>query len=441
MSRRYETDSDAESGGLCPLHFFALFVCALGLGLDLAELVIGSTLSALFSAAPNALEPHTLSWLLAAPYIGLVVGAPVAGWYADAYGRRATMLIITFILTFTSMAAAFSPNVAMLIVARGLSGLALGAYPPVIAAYLTDILPAAHRGRSIMVTVAAATLAPSALIFLVRWLTPLQPLGLESWRWAFIVGGACSALCLLLSRHLPESPRWLASRNRLAEAGEASVRFGVSAALNMPGSPAGEKQRCNPSALEGRAFARRIGLLLLLYFLTPWSAVAFPLLSGAILIQKGFNVADSLLYVGIANIGPTIGGLMTGLAIDRIERKSALVLCPFALMGLGYLFAITSAPALLMATGLAFSMIGVVFQAILVLYAAELFPATQRAKATSLSWASRGLGSALAPLILLPLLSASGPSSMFFVIGGTLATFTVILWLFGPRGKAGRKVQ
>lgn len=86
-------------------------------------------------------------------------------------------------------------------------------------------------------------------------------------------------------------------------------------------------------------------------------------------------------------------------------------------------------------------MVGVVFQAIVVLYVAELFPVTQRARAASLSWASRGLGSALAPLTLLPLLLAFGPLSMFCEIAGTLAAFATLLWLFGPRGEASRSIQ
>src|SRR5690606_4081365 len=75
--------------------------------------------------------------------------------------------------------------------------------------------------------------------FLVRWLTPLQPLGIEAWRWAFILGSVGALVVGAALFFLPESPRWLASRGRAAEAERAFERFTRSAAL-APGMPAPE---------------------------------------------------------------------------------------------------------------------------------------------------------------------------------------------------------
>jgi MFS transporter, putative metabolite:H+ symporter len=78
-----------------------------------------------------------------------------------------------------------------------------------------------------------------------------------------------------------------------------------------------------------------------------------------------------------------------------------------------------------------------IFMPVLVIYAAELFPAAQRGRATSWSWAARGVGATLVPLTLLPLVQSTGPVAMFMTIMGTLALFAVVVLFFGPSGAPG----
>ncbi|MDX8530830.1 MFS transporter [Mesorhizobium sp. VK25A] len=422
-----------------PLHLFILATCALGLFFDTAELAIGAVFSTLFSAPPYSIEPARLSLLLAAASLGAIVGAPAAGWLADRYGRRPMLLLAAAIVVVTSIAAAASPNLMFLIIMRALSGLALGAYPPLAAAYLTDILPARRRGPLIMLTVALGYVGPVVLIFLVRFLTPLQPLGIEAWRWAFISCALIAFINLLMTWRIPETPRWLAAKGRTAEAGAVLARLGgrqdgrAVRGLTMPIDAAG------PSDMQ--QFMRRMGFLILVYFLVPWSTSGFPLLSGAVLVQKGVTIEDSLLYVGVANFGPIVGAILCGFVIDVLERKTTLVACAvaMAILGMGYGFALQ--PVWLMGLGLAFNMVIAIFLPVVVIYAAELFPTARRGRATSWSWASRGIGATLVPLTLLPLLQSVGPVPMFAVVTGTLVLFSIIVQLFGPAGAAGRSAH
>ncbi len=62
-----------------------------------------------------------------------------------------------------------------------------------MAAYLSDVLPPKRRGTLIMIGAAIGFLGAPAVIFLIRWLTPLQPLGFEGWRWALVLGAIGSA--------------------------------------------------------------------------------------------------------------------------------------------------------------------------------------------------------------------------------------------------------
>lgn len=424
------------------LHLLVGLACALGFCFDLAEIAFGTILGAVFSAPPHVIDGALLSWLLSSVYVGAIVGAPVGGWLADRYGRRLTLLMTLLVLTVSSFGASAAGDTNLLIAARLISGLALGAYPPLMTAYLADIMPAARRGSLAMGAIAVGYLGPPILILVVRWLTPIQPLGLEAWRWGFVIGGVGSLVCALLFAAVPESPRWLARIGRPDAAWIAFERFKTSRSIMPSATPIPKPPQAPAPAGRGRDSApSRVVFLLVIYFLTPWATVGFSLLSGAALVAKGINLQDSLLYVGVSNFGPVIGTLAGALFVDRIDRRVALCVAAAAMAVLGILFAATSSPAWLISSGLAFNLVTSLFLPVLVLYAAEMFSTTQRAGTTSLAWASNRVGSALVPLALLPLLRADGALPVFTIIGLTLAAFVSLIALFGPKGTPGLAVE
>ncbi len=193
---------------LTSAHLFALAVCAFGFLFDLWEIALGSALGAIYASAPQAATPSQLSWLLSSVYIGAVVGPPALGYIADRCGRRPILSGTLALLAFTSLLAACAVNLRWLIIWRTLSGLALGAYPPIMTTYLTDILPPRRRGASILAAIAVAWIGAPSGLFLVRWLTPLRPMGIDGWRWAFLLGGIGAAAAAVLFFAVPESRRW-----------------------------------------------------------------------------------------------------------------------------------------------------------------------------------------------------------------------------------------
>lgn len=424
------------------LHLFILVVCAAGFSFDLAEIAFGGILSAIFSAPPNPIDQGLLAWLLAAVYIGAIGGAPIMGWLADRHGRQRVLFWSLAIIALTSIGAALSPNTETLILFRGLSGFALGAYPPLMIAFMTDIFPPARRGPLVLVAVAIGYLGPPGIIFFVRGVGPALPMGLEGWRWAFLIAGIGAAICAVLFRFVPESPRWLLSRGREADAGKALARFAASPTFGRPLPPKAEAAAVEPAtgAMPHSLFVRRLVFLIVAYFLMPWATVGFSSLSGAVLVEKGINPQDSILYVGISTFGPLIGTIFGGFVVDRVERRTALIVIAIAMGALGIVFALVTDPISLMTTGLLFNLLVNLFTPVIVLYAAELFTTDRRAQGASWGWASNRFASALVPLALLPLLHSQGPLAMFIVIAGTLAAFVVVVAIFGPRGEAGRAV-
>jgi MFS transporter, putative metabolite:H+ symporter len=433
---------------LTPLHVAIIALCTLGLAADIGEVALSNTFSAIFLAPPYNASRGDVAWLLAAVFAGGAIGAPIFGWLADRGGRRTALQLALAILVASSLAVAFSPDLTWMTVLRFVSGLALGGYPPLTAAYLADVLPPRRRGFNMMLCGAAAFLGAPAVIFLIRWLTPWAPLGIEGWRWALIAGAAVSALAASLFFLVPESPRWLAALGRTAEA-ERSYRY-FEAATPRVISPfaqastnaAPDLSKTGDSAIaETPSHFRRALLLAALYGLGPWATIGFPLLSAAVILQKGFRVGDSLLFAGVSMLGPTLGVGALAILVDRIERRLTLILCAATMTTLGLVFAVSTTLATLIALGIGFNLTSAAYSVVLSIYGAELFPTKLRALATSAGWGAGRVVSALVPIVLLPLLGTQGPLAMFGLIAAALLISIFLIFAAGPPGLAKKPVQ
>jgi putative MFS transporter len=249
----------------------------------------------------------------------------------------------------------------------------------------------------------------------------------------------------LAFRALPESPRWLFAAARYDEAAQVCSRFLRHAGLEPVRFDALGPVR-KDEAGQSRGFGAqhpyrgRMLLLCALYFLGPWATIGFPLLSGAVLAQKGFQLSDSLLYLGAAMLGPSLGVLLGMTFIDRVERRTTLALCAIVMAAAGLAFAASGAPLPLMAAGIAFNLVGSIYIAALSIYGAELFPTALRATASSAAWAVNRVTSALVPLALLPLLKSAGALAMLGVIAAALCASAMLVLAFGQRGLSGKPV-
>ncbi len=447
-----EPVADADIAGrldrlpITRLHAAIVAVCSIGFTFDLLEVALGGALSAVFSAPPHRVAPDRLSMLLSAVYAGAIVGAPALGWLADRVGRRAVLTTGLLWLALTSLAMMTTDRIESLAAFRLLAGLVLGAYPPLMLAYLTDILPSRRRGMLILIAIAFATLGQAAGILLIRWLTPIQPLGLEAWKWAFVVGSAGAVGAAVLFWIMPESPRWLAATGRADEAEIGCRAFEASPVVWQPKDTAVPAPATEPEApARGGSWIRRYRRELLvmagLYFLSPWAVVGFPLLSGPVLIEKGYKLSDTLLYIGISPFGAFLGTFFAAFFTDRIERRTTIALCAGVMAAAVMSFAVSAAPAGLIISSLAFNFISNVYLAALAVYASELFPTRLRSSAASATWAVNRVSSAMAPFVLPRLLHARGITPMFTVVAATLAVSFLLVAAYGPRGKAGRPVE
>jgi MFS transporter, SP family, arabinose:H+ symporter len=120
-------------------------------------------------------------------------------------------------------------NAAMLLSARTLIGLAVGADSAIATAYIAEFAPANRRGalgmiQQWMITVGILVSYLAALV--IFKLAPSAAYGAD-WRIILGLGAVPAVLGIVLRTRMPESPRWLMLKGRFADTGRALSLLGI----------------------------------------------------------------------------------------------------------------------------------------------------------------------------------------------------------------------
>lgn len=161
------------------------------------------------------LSDSSMEWLTTSVLIGAVVGALTSGKLSDVLGRKKMIIINAIIFIAGAIGCAVADSVWLLIVMRLIIGVAIGITSFVVPMYIAEISPARKRGA--LVTLNQLMITIGLLISYVSdfWLS--NDNNPESWRLMFAVGFAPGIVLLIGMFFLPETPRWLISKNRWEE--------------------------------------------------------------------------------------------------------------------------------------------------------------------------------------------------------------------------------
>ncbi|MEX3100734.1 MULTISPECIES: sugar porter family MFS transporter [unclassified Streptomyces] len=164
------------------------------------------------------LTPFTEGMVTSSLLLGAALGAVVGGRLSDARGRRRTILGLAVLFFVGALGATLAPDTASMVVARFVLGLAVGGASVTVPVYLAEISPAERRGalvtRNELMIVSGQLLAFTSNAV-------IADVGDESggvWRWMLVVATLPAVVLWFGMLVMPESPRWLASRTRFAEA-------------------------------------------------------------------------------------------------------------------------------------------------------------------------------------------------------------------------------
>ncbi|MEL6554665.1 MAG: MFS transporter [Cyanobacteria bacterium J06621_11] len=161
--------------------------------------------------------------------LGALIGSLTLGPITDQVGRQKMLVLDIALFIVASLATALAWNAWALLIFRFLVGVGIGADYPISVAYITENIPARHRGR--MVISAFSFQAVGAVLgALVGWVTVLvfQQIApemaiSEAWRWMLGVGVGLSVLVGgLRLLFLLESPSYYIAKQNYIAASEAA---------------------------------------------------------------------------------------------------------------------------------------------------------------------------------------------------------------------------
>ncbi len=421
-------------------HRRVIAILALGNFFEIYELFLSGLLATTLKKT-FALNGLTLSVVLASGFVGAFLGAIVIGRLADRRGRRQAYVFTLTLYSAFSLLGAFAPTVWALVVFRFFAGIGLGGELPVTDSYLSDVLPARNRGRYAAWAFTVAYLAVPAVGFLGVALVDASPLGVAGWRWMFAIGSLGAITTFAVRRRLPESPRWLESVGRHADADTVVRRFEAAAAAEgwtpltsqastgrAPAAPAASAR-----ALLRPPLRRRTSLMAVAWVTVTIGYYGFSNIATLSLTQRGFSVTNSLLYSSVSFIGYPVGSMISVPIMDRFERKWILVgsLLAMAALGLGFGYAATSMQVI--ACGFLLTCAANVMSNAIHIYQSELFPTSVRTTATGWLYSLGRLSIATVPFYLIPLLNGYGAGAVFALIGTALLLGVTALAVLGPR--------
>ena len=187
VSARSDIGSQLDALPVGRVHRKVVVAIGLGLFFEVYEIFLSSSIATALKTEYH-LGGTALQLLMASSFIGMFIGAAAFGRIADRIGRRKAFLLNLVWFSVCSLLAAVAPTPALLVAARFLAGIGIGAEYPVADSYLSDVLPKAHRGRLAAWAYTCSFLAVPALGFLALGLSGRTILGVDGWRVLLLIG-------------------------------------------------------------------------------------------------------------------------------------------------------------------------------------------------------------------------------------------------------------
>jgi SP family arabinose:H+ symporter-like MFS transporter len=412
-------------------------VAALGgllFGFDTA--VISGTTRALTDQ--YSLSPESLGITVASALVGTLIGAALAAFPGDRYGRRDSLRVMAVLYLISALGCAFAWNWPALVLFRFIGGLGIGGSSVLGPMYIAEISPADFRGRLVgffQFNIVFGIL----LAYLSNYLLGLAGFGATEWRWELGVSAIPAFLFFLMLFRIPRSPRWLAEVGRVDEArtvlrliGEKDYEQRLREIVDsIAESKTGGKEALFQKryafpvflAISIGAFNQLAGINAILYYLNDiFASAGFGKVSGN--LQAVAIGATNLIFTMVAMS-----------VIDKVGRKTLLLIgsvgTAVCLVGVATIFAFDQHQNLLVWLLVGYIAFFAASQgAVIWVYISEVFPNVVRAKGQSLGsfthWVMNALISGIFPLVA----ARSGAYPFAFFSTMMIVQFFVVLLIY-----------
>ncbi|QYU57077.1 sugar porter family MFS transporter [Weissella confusa] len=398
-----------------------------------------------------------IGWITSSLMLGAIIGGALAGQLSDKLGRRKMVLIAAVLFAVFSLASALSPHDGQyyLIAVRIFLGLAVGAASALVPAYMSEMAPAAVRGRLSGIN-QLMIVSGMLLSYIADYALQGLPEGM-AWRMMLGLAAVPAVILFLGVLRLPESPRFLVKQGKLQEARQVLSWIRqpeeVEAEMRDIEDTAAGEAAVSKSTSWGTLFTGRYRYLVIAGI----GVAAFQQFQGAnaifyyipLIVEKatGSSASSALLWPIIQGVILVIGALVYMVIADKFNRRTLLTVGG-TVMGLSFLM-----PAILsaMMPNMGPMMIVVFLSIYVAFYSAtwapltwvlvgEIFPLAIRGRASGLASSFNWIGSFLVGL-LFPIMTAAMAQEAVFAIFGIICVLGVVFVRVAVPETRGRSLE
>ncbi|MFC5418211.1 MAG: MFS transporter [Stutzerimonas stutzeri] len=450
------TDIPARLDRLPWSRFHTLVVVALGITwiLDGLEVTLAGAVSGALKESPVLRFTNTEVGMAGAAYLaGAVIGAVFFGWLTDRLGRKKLFTITVLVYLSATAATAFSWNLWSFLLFRFLTGMGIGGEYTAINSAIQELVPARVRGWTDLVIngsfwVGAAIGGVAAIIVLdPAFVSPDM-----GWRLAFFIGAVLGLIIMFLRQWIPESPRWLMSHGRIAEA----ERIVAHIESFSPPQPAAKLPTLTIRPRPTTPMSEVAHTLFVTH--RPRTLVALALMSSqaffynaifftyALVLTDFYAVPSNLIgwFILPFAAGNFLGPLLLGRLFDTLGRRPMIagtyILSGVLLAGTGFLFAreMVSASQLTICWSIVFFFASAAASSAY-LTVSETYPLEIRALAIAVFYSlGTGLGGVAGPWLFGILIDSGSRMSVFggYLFGAVLMIAAgLIAWFFAVKAE------
>lgn len=394
------------------------------------------------------LSPAQTGWIASCALIGCVIGAMLAGPVSDAIGRKKVLVFSAVAFAVSSLGILVPWGLSAFVLFRLIGGLGIGIASMIAPLYISELAPAAIRGRLVSIYQMGIVCGILTVYFVNAGIAGLHTAEWNidtGWRWMFGSGLLPSILFLILLIIVPESPRWLAGRERLSEAGTILDRINgaakAQAELQAIRDDLSTKES-NFADLLSPAMRKRllIGIILAIFSqVTGMNAILY--YAPEIFKSTGDGASSAMIQtvlIGIINL------LFTLVAIryaDQWGRRKLLLigsggmaLC-LAIIGTVFYYKAVGSYLILVAILAYIACFAVSLGPMTFVVVSEIFPTAMRGKAMSVCifflWAAVYLVSQTFPMLQ----AAIGEAPTFWIYMSMSVLCYVFVWKMVPETK------
>ncbi|MFG1184273.1 MFS transporter [Xanthobacter aminoxidans] len=382
------------------------------------------------------LSAADIGFLNTMTFVAAAMGRLGSGVLADRVGRRFMLNVNLLLFTVGAAICALAPGYTTMAIGRFIVGLGLGGEIVTAVTLLAEFCSSKFRGTAVgLINVGGGglgnMLAP-AFALLIFTLFP----GGDGWRWLFGALVLPAVLVVFYRRFVPETPRFLVTRGRVAEANRVLSQLAtgsfstknVRVTDHVTSQPVIETPRLGAIVADifRRGLLRRTLAVGIASWMTFGAQLTVLTLMPTILVSQGHTITRSFLYTIILQSGSLFGALTAAVLAARVPRKIVLTtgaLCAVA-AGLGFGFLATT-DALILAFGAAFQFFVLLLNTTIWIFAPENYPTRVRGFGTAFILALGTMAGAWMPLLAGRVFDMAGVAGMFTMMAGMYAIFAI----------------